>query len=277
MAASARGASLDPNTHTKGGAVPDGDYLIKQVSCVLWDYNGQGPQGPAIAVLYGDPKDAAVEYTQYYSAGKIEFLVPSDDGKRMVHPRGEEAKYAGGSNASVWLSSVMKAGFPAERMAGDDVTVFAGTGVRVESVAQQKRGLANEKEGKTIPLVTKINSVGGKVASRPTAAKPAAATQQSAATPAATSTGNGDVSSVAIAAVLQCLSVAPDNTLKIKGLGVRAMKYTPGVNLNTLTKLLTPDWFKSHQEQVGWDSNDETVAFPGLDSDTLTAVLEAIK
>lgn len=258
MAASARGASLDPNTHTKGGAVPDGDYLIKQVSCVLWDYNGQGPQGPAIAVLYGDPKDAAVEYTQYYSAGKIEFLIPSDDGKRMVHPRGEEAKYAGGSNASVWLSSVMKAGFPAERMAGDDVTVFAGTGVRVESVAQQKRGLANEKEGKTIPLVTKINSVGGKVTARPTAAKPAAAMPASTATPATIS--NGDTDAVAIGAVVEALQAAPDHTLKIKGLAVRCLKFAPGTKLNDLTKLITPEWLANNADAAGWATDGETVA-----------------
>lgn len=263
MAATARGASLDPSTHTKGGAVPDGDYTIKSVSCEVWDYNGKGPEGPAIAVVYADPKDPATTYTQYYSAGKAEFLMPSEDKRRMVHPQGEDAKYAGGSNASVWLSSLLKAGFPTERMAGDDVTVFAGATVQVTTVAQQKRGMTDEKEGKTIPLVTKIMSLPGVKAgtARPTVVKPtAAATAPATATPAASSTANGDADLVAVEAVMKALDTAPDHTLKVKGLAVRCLKFAPGTKLNDLTKLITAEWLIAQADTTGWTTDGEVVA-----------------
>lgn len=260
MAATARGASLDPSTHTKGGAVPDGDYLIKSVSCEVWDYNGKGPEGPAIAVVYADPKDPATTYTQYYSAGKAEFLMPSEDKRRMVHPQGEDAKYAGGSNASVWLSSILKAGFPSERMAGDDVTVFTGATVTVQTVAQAKRGMADEKEGKTIPLVSKIVALPGAKAgaARPTQAKATvAATPQSAATPAASS--NGDLDGIAMGAVAQALEAAPEHSLKVKGLAVRCLKFAPGTKLNDLTKLITAEWLVANADAAGWATDGETV------------------
>lgn len=262
-AATARGASLDPSTHTKGGAVPDGDYIISSVSCEVWDYNGKGPEGPAIAVVYSDPKDKATTYTQYYSAGKAEFLVPSDDKRRMVHPRGEDAKYAGGSNASQWLSSMLKAGFPTERMAGDDVTVFAGATVQVTTVAQQKRGLENEKDNKTIPLVTKIIALPGQAkagAARPTQTAGKATAGAATATPSVTqpSPSNG-LDEAAIGAVMQALEAAPDHTLKVKGLAVRCLKFAPGTKLNDLTKLITPEWLEANAEAAGWTADGETV------------------
>lgn len=255
MAPASKGAILDPSQHSKGGKVPDGDYTIKSVTCEMFDYGGQTEPGPALCFVFsGDGTD----HEQYYSAGKAERLVPSDDKKRMVHPRGEAATWSEGSNASLMLSSLMKAGFPKERLTGDDVTVFNGARVTITAVAQQKRGMANEKEGKVISLVTKILGLPGEKAARPTT-KPAAATASSAAAPVSTS-ANGALDETAISAVMQALEAAPDHTLKVKGLAVRCLKFASGTKLNDLTKLITADWLAAQAEATGaFASDGETV------------------
>jgi len=260
--APSKGASLDPSTHIKGGAVPDGDYTIKSVTCEIFDYNGTQPSGAALCFVFDDGNGQTHE--QYYSAGKADRLIPSEDKKRMVHPQGEAAAYAQGSNASMMLASLLKAGFPTSRMSGDDVTVFNGTKITLTAVAQQKRGLANEKEGKVISLVTKVLSLPGEKAARPTqqaGRAPAASTSTTAATNAApTAAVNGDLDSVAIQAVLQALEAAPDHNLKVKGLAVRCLKFAAGTKLNDLTKLITADWLIAQADTTGWTTDGEVVA-----------------
>jgi hypothetical protein len=249
MSMAVKGAVLDPSQHSKGGKVPDGDYTIKSVTCEMFDYQGKTALGPALCFVFDDGSGSTHE--QYYSAGSAELLVPSDDKKRMVHPRGETSKWSEGSNGSLMLASLMKAGFPKERLTGDDVTVFNGTKVTITAVAQPKRGLANEQEGKVISLVTKVLALPGekKAPPRPPAATTAAATAAPAAQPAATS--NGDLDAIAVQAVVQALEAAPDHTLKTKGLAVRCLKFASGTKLNDLTKLITPEWLVSQAEATG--------------------------
>lgn len=265
MAAAVKGAILDPSAHSKGGKVPDGDYTIKSVTCEMFDYGGTVEPGPALCFVFDDGSGQTHE--QYYSAGKAERLIPSDDKHRMVHPRGEAAAWSEGSNASLMLSSLMKAGFPSERLTGDDVTVFNGTKVTITAVAQQKRGLANEKEGKVISLVTKVISLPGqaKAAVRPikTATGPApaatAAPSQPITSTASTAAVNG-LDEVAIGAVMQALEAAPDHTLKVKGLAVRCLKFAAGTKLSDLTKLITADWLVAQADTAGWTTDGEVVA-----------------
>jgi hypothetical protein len=263
-AAAAKGAILDPGTHSKGGAVPDGDYTIKSVTCEMFDYGGTVEAGPALCFVF---EADGQTHEQYYSAGKAERLIPSDDKKRMVHPRGEAATWSQGSNASQILASLMKAGFPHERLTGDDVTVFNGTKITLTAVAQQKRGLANEKEGKVISLVTKVISLPGVKAGaarpplRPATAPAAAATSTApptAAAPAVAST-NGDLEGTAIQAVMQALDAAPDHKLKVKGLAVRCLKFAAGTKLNDLTKLITADWLQAQSDATGWVTDGEEI------------------
>jgi hypothetical protein len=258
MSMAVKGAVLDPSQHSKGGKVPDGDYIIKSVTCEMFDYGGTKEAGPALCFVFDDGQGSTHE--QYYSAGKAERLIPSDDKKRMVHPRGEAATWSEGSNASLMLGSLMKAGFPKERLTGDDVTVFNGAKVTVTAVAQPKRGMANEQEGKVISLVTKVLALPGekKAAARPTAATTAPATAAPAAQPAGTS--NGDLDAIAVQAVVMALEAAPDRTLKAKGLAVRCLKFASGTKLNDLTKLITPEWLIAQAEATGaFVSDGETV------------------
>jgi hypothetical protein len=253
-----KGAVLDPSQHSKGGKVPDGDYTIKSVTCEMFDYQGKTALGPALCFVFDDGSGNTHE--QYYSAGSAELLVPSDDKKRMVHPRRETAKWSEGSNASLMLASLMKAGFPKERLTGDDVTVFTGAKVTTTAVAQPKRGLSNEKEGGVISLVTKVLALPGQKAA-PAARPTAPATASQTAAPAATSApSNGDLDAIAVQAVVAALEAAPDRTLKARGLAVRCLKFASGTKLNDLTKLITPEWLIAQAEATGaFVSDGETV------------------
>lgn len=259
MAGTQKGATLDPRTHTKGAGVPDGDYILKTVTCDEFTYPDGSKTVPAIMVLYADAHDPSVTHEQAYSAGDLARLVPSDDKRRMVHPRGEAASYAGGSNASLWLNSIMKAGYEFQ---GDDVTQVQGMKVTITAVAQEKRpGLKDQKEGKTISLVSKILAMPGKApvaAGRPTAT--ASATPASTAAPANGSASASDLDSTAIQAVMQALEAAPEHSLKVKGLAVRCLKFAPGTKLNDLTKLITPEWLVAQADATGWTTDGEAVA-----------------
>src|SRR5229473_5849572 len=117
--ASNKAASLNPADFTSGGAVADGEYTIEAICTDIFNYGGAAPDTPCIAVTYKGGDGALVD--QHYSAGKHESLQPSDDGKRFVHPAGEEAHINKSSNAASWLGSILNAGFPVSKMT-DDVT-----------------------------------------------------------------------------------------------------------------------------------------------------------
>jgi hypothetical protein len=256
MPSVAKGASLDPSTHQGGGQTPNGNYDIVKVRASLFQYPGRDATVPAIMVTY---RDAGVEYEQMYKAGDTDHLVPSDDGKRFVHPHGEQANIYKGGAASLFLSSLARAGF---KFNGDDVSQIEGIRVELENTAAP-RGKSEENAAKTFPLVVKILTAakaGAKTATRPTNAGAATTTATTtAAAPAAAST-NGDIGDSAIAAVIEALTVAPEHTLKVKGLAVRCLKFASGAKLNDLTKLMTPEWLTTTGEETGaWACDGESV------------------
>lgn len=235
------GASLDPSTHAGGGQVPPGTYDIIKVKADVFTYPGQGAQVPAIMVTY---RDAGVDYEQMYKAGDLDHLIPSDDGKRFIHPKGEAAAIYKGGAASMWLGSLAKQGF---KFNGDDVSQIEGIRVELDNVAAPK-GKSSENADKVFPLVIKILTSAKQ--SRPMTGKAtAAATSSSTAAPASTSTvASNGLDEVAISAVMQALEAAPEHTLKVKGLAVRCLKFASGTKLNDLTKLITPEWLATQSE-----------------------------
>ena len=55
--------SLNPDDATHGGLIDDIDIEITDAQSCMWDYNGQQPEGPALAVELTDGNGNAV--TQY--------------------------------------------------------------------------------------------------------------------------------------------------------------------------------------------------------------------
>lgn len=243
MATTNKGASLDPSTHAGGGQVPPGTYDIIKVKADVFTYPGQGAQVPAIMVTY---RDAGVDYEQMYKAGDLDHLIPSDDGKRFIHPKGESAAIYKGGAASMWLGSLAKQGF---KFNGDDVSQIEGIRVELDNVAAPK-GKSSENADKVFPLVIKILT-SAKQTARPiqrTGTAGAASTSTTAPTSAAPTVASNGLDEVAITAVMQALEAAPEHTLKVKGLAVRCLKFASGTKLNDLTKLITPEWLATQSE-----------------------------
>ncbi len=158
-AAKAAGISLNPDTYGEGGLLDDADVDIKEAAFVLWDYQGQAPQGPALGINFVDADGK--EHDQYYSAGKINFFVPSEDGESLI-PVGDKQGIQRTCNAAAFLLSLVNARFPKEKLDDGKISVLVGANVHVHRQAQPKRsGLAQQPraDGReaTILLVDKIN------------------------------------------------------------------------------------------------------------------------
>lgn len=255
--ATAKGASLDPSTHQGGGQVPNGTYDIVKSRAAIFTYPGHGAQVPALMITF---KDAGVEYEQMYKAGDTDHLIASEDGKRFVHPKGEDASIYKGGSCSLFLGSLVKQGLG---FTGDDVSQIEGIRVQLENFAAPK-GKSSENAEKQIPLVVKILTAAKQ--GRPTqqaGRAPAASTsttQPTNAAPTVASNGNADLDSTAIQAVMQALDASPEKSLKVKGLAVRCLKFASGTKLNDLTKLITPEWLIAQADATGWTTDGEVVA-----------------
>jgi hypothetical protein len=264
MAEAKRGALL-PENAVGSGAVLDGEYIIKHVVAQMFDYGGKADATPALTVLYQDVTDPAVTFEQSYSAGRQSALHQSGDGKRFE-------TISKNSNAFQWLESILKAGFPKDRV-DDDVTVFDGTRIQLVNVAQPKRpGLKDQTEGKTIGLITKVvalpgQKAGPKASPTRTTAQTAPATTPAAASPS--SNGSGDLTPAAIEMVQAILAEAPDNTITRVKLSTQVMLRatkdpTLKPNMLALKKLAgDPTWLVENAETGQWSTDGETVALGG--------------
>lgn len=261
-----KGASLLPSDFAAGGAIPDGDYTITGSRATKFNYGGKGPDTPALAITFVD--EDGEERSQNYSAGKPEFLVASEDGKRFVHPGGDEARIGKQSNAAAFIGSIIGGGFPVEKLS-DDVSVFEGTKVTIRNEAQPTRaGLKDQKEGKTIPLVTKVLSLPGEKG-RPTSAAAAGSrratpTPTTAASPAsATQSQNGQLDEAAVTAVQESLAEAADNTMTRLKLGTSIMlrlSKAKNPDMSAIKKLSSDAaWLSAHAEEGGWTFENDVV------------------
>ena len=143
-----------------GGLIDNVDVRWESARFAIWDYDGHGPDTPALKVdmIVGDTGEEA---TQYYSAGKLSDWEPSEDGTRILAV-GKATKLNRGANISILLDSLVEAGFPEEEMDAD-CTVFDGLECHMVRVPAPKRpGLAPKLDDKgnervsTILVVDKV-------------------------------------------------------------------------------------------------------------------------
>lgn len=158
VAAKTAAVSLNPDTFAAGGGLLDDAVVtVTDAAFVLWDYMGKAKQGPALALSMKDEEDK--EHDQYFSAGDKKFFVPSGDGEYLT-PVGDKEALISSTNAAQFLTSLVNAGFPKDRLDEGKISILKGLVVHVHREAQQKRaGLAQAREDgreATILLVDKI-------------------------------------------------------------------------------------------------------------------------
>ena len=107
-----------------------------------FDYNGIADEPvPALKLTI---QAADLEVVQYYSMGKLQDWIPSEDGKQLLSV-GSAINIRLTSNGGIFLKSLVDAGFPADKL-GDDISILDGLQAHMIQVPEPERGLKKTKE-----------------------------------------------------------------------------------------------------------------------------------
>ena len=213
------GVSLNPETFVEGGLLDDADVEFKSAAFELWDYQGKSPVS-APALKLGMELEGGDTFEQYYSMGNANDWMPSEDGKSLMAV-GSATGIRKSTNGSMFLSSLVNAGFPASKL-GDDISVIVGTKAHMIQKAQPKRagieggdkrkGADGKEYDRTLLVVESIKELPkgvGKLAAGAGAGKGKAAAGKGKAAADAGEAEGGGAEDVAVSAVLQLLSDSP--------------------------------------------------------------------
>lgn len=119
-----------------GGLLDDVVATVKEARIALFDYNGKAAVAvPAIKLTLAIEGEEDVE--QFWSVGKNTDWMPSEDGKKLV-AIGKATAIVQSSNGAIFLSSVVNAGFPADKIT-DDITFLEGLQAHWARVPAPKR------------------------------------------------------------------------------------------------------------------------------------------
>jgi hypothetical protein len=225
---------MNPDEMVTAGLPDDFDGEITQVRLVPWDYDGNVDHH-VLAVRVTIQPEGEDEFEQHYSAGDLEYFVPSMDGETPVDLEEGEGEELEGvfalkvgrrdqlNNSTNWahfIGAAIDAGFPVEDL-GASVDCFEGVYGHFNRIPQKKRsGIVVEEGGqaraRTILVLTEM-------ADKPKAAKPAAkAAKKSAKKKAAASTEDLDekLEEVLIEALAEAEEGLPK--AKLPGLVIKA-------------------------------------------------------
>jgi hypothetical protein len=155
--------SLNPENAIQGGlALNDVTVEITESRFAMWDYNGTRQEAtPALHWKMRDVENGA-EYDQYWSAGsETSGFVLVDGGKNLGAP-GKQSGMVKDCKAMILLASLFTSGLPADFLAGDDISTLEGAVVHIIQVPDKERkGLKDQKEGRTTPVVDKVVTLPG--------------------------------------------------------------------------------------------------------------------
>lgn len=277
------GVSLKPTDAQAGGGglFDDLDALIVRCYFRLWDYNGKiSTPVLGLGVVYKRLDEEGGEFEQVYSAGDTKFCVPSPDGKQAIPVDAERTGLTEGTNALQYLMSFINAGFP-EHLVGQDVSVFEGAQVHVNTVPQQKRpGMAPKAAGKKddILVVSKILNLpaikDGSYKTNPAPAAAAAPVQKGKkpavahAQPAAAAQAqapvevDGAVQARAVEVVMQVLMDKGGSIAKaqIAGEAFKILQAAKDPMRNAVSQLVFKDEFLGNAADVPWKFDGTTIS-----------------
>lgn len=238
-------ANLNPDGFVEGGGlIDDIDITVAEARFDLFDYNGKVVPGvPSLRVEMESEDDEKA--TQYYSMGKSDDWIPSDDGTQIL-ATGSATSIRMTSNGGIFLKSLVDAGFPADKL-GDDISILDGLKCHVIRVPAPKRaGLKRETKKDfedTILIVSEIRTLPWEKSKPKGAAKgKAAAKKGKASSKAVSKKDEGDASEKAAEVIMGIL--AEDGTVtkkELPGKLFKALKDDP--DRNAIVKIAFDDDF----------------------------------
>lgn len=243
-----------------GGLMDDINAEVVLCEAVTWDYMGKAEPAPALHLQLKADDGAVAD--QYYSAGKLERMVPSDDGNFFDPAQGSSAKgLNSNSNAFVFLASLIEKGFPEQKIEEGGLGAIVGTYAHFNRIPQKSRaGLDSAEPGaraKTVLVVTKVLKLPWE-----TKGKTGTATTGKTAAPKAGTNGSG-INDEAIEAVKAVLAANGGAFTEGKTkLGMACFRSIPSSNPNRakILKLVPTEEFLT-ADGMPWvyDPEDESV------------------
>lgn len=138
-----KAVGLNPENFLEGGGLID-DVDVTFTECLFeeFDYNGKADTAvPALKVVMDVAGD---ENIQYYSMGRLQDWIPSEDGKQLLSV-GTATSIRLSSNGGILLKSLVDSGFPGDKL-GDDISILNGLQVHMIQVPEPQRGMKKTKE-----------------------------------------------------------------------------------------------------------------------------------
>lgn len=275
-------AGMDPDLFAEGGLLDDFDGKILKARFVPWDYNGTMDHHIlAVAVTYlADGEDKP--QTQHYSAGELDFFVPSNDGKTPVPLDKENAtpdelegiyalrvgkrdQLSNSSNWATFVTAAIEAGFP-RALLRPSCTFVEGTVGHFNRVPQKKRsGIVQapptdptkKERAKDILVLTELKQAPGQ-APKTQAAPPAPAAPPATPAPAATS-AEGDMIERVSAQIVPAVKAAGDGGLLKAALAPIMLKAFTGKEKAQAVKLVGDKKFLEESELWAYDPDSGTL------------------
>ncbi len=146
--------SLNPKTFSMGGLLNDADVEITSSRFTVYDYNGTitDPQQMSVALrLDMRVLDSGEEHVEYFSFGRVPDWSISEDGKTVDPITGKRPN--ANSVFSMFIQSLIEAGFDEARLDAGDVSVLEGLKVHVIRKAAPESwkslpGMKRKEEGR---------------------------------------------------------------------------------------------------------------------------------
>lgn len=165
--------SLDPADAVKGGGGFPDDVAgtVTDAAFIIYNYGGKaagGAMAPGLQ-LFLLPDGGDKVFDQFWSAGDLSRLKPTDDGTGLLPLVPDQKGLTEGGNAHRFFSELKSIGFPLPNLAqpGRGIKAIIGSRFHLKWITLPARpGLANSKEGRVL-IPTKIYAVGTGVYSGP--------------------------------------------------------------------------------------------------------------
>lgn len=146
--------SLNPKTFSVGGLLNDADVEITSSRFTVYDYNGTitDPQQMSVALrLDMRVIDSGEEHVEYFSFGRVPDWSISEDGKSVDPISGRRPN--ANSVFSMFINSLIDAGFDESRLEAGDISVLEGLKLHVIRKAAPESwkslpGMKRKEEGR---------------------------------------------------------------------------------------------------------------------------------
>lgn len=143
-----------PDEMIPAAAIPvDQDLTIVDAEFVIHNYAGKGPETCAAKITLEN--DEGKQYEQMYSVGPPDKYVPSKDGKHVL-PVGTAVGITDSCNLHLFMTEVLNVGYPADKVAGGDISGLIGLKAHFIGKPQPERTGLVRKEGQRPPAAIPV-------------------------------------------------------------------------------------------------------------------------